>query len=170
MMQVKARWLLCAGCVGLVVAASPVAAQTVSCTVAATPMAFGGYDPSSPTALGPVTSTISAQCSVPPGSGNVSGFALSVALSTGASGSYAARRMSSSPPGSSVRYNIYTSAAPVAIWGDGSGGSVTVPMTFPKLTPGQGGRQSALAYGFVPPLQDVAVANYADTIMVIATW
>ena len=167
-MNAKARWLLCAG---LALAASQAHAQTVSCTISATPMAFGAYDPSSPTALGPVTATVAAQCSVPPGSGNVTGFTMSLALSTGSSGSYASRRMSSTPAGDTVNYNIYTGASPVAtVWGDGTGGSATVPLTIAKLTPGQSGQASATAYGFVPPLQNAAAADYADTIVVIATW
>ncbi len=170
-MQTMARMAMCSGCVGLSLVVAPVAAQSVSCTIAATPMAFGAYDPSSPAALGPVTATISVQCSVPPGSGNVTGLTMDVGLSTGSSGNYATRRMTSSPPGGTVRYNIYTSAgAAPAIWGDGSGGSATLPLTLPKLTPGQGSRASALAYGYVPSGQDVPAGDYGDTIMVIGTW
>jgi spore coat protein U-like protein len=151
-------------------AASQAQGQTVNCTISATPMAFGNYNPSSTTALGPATSTVTAQCSVPPGSGNVAGFTMSVALSTGSSGTYATRRMTSTPAMDTVSYNIFTSATRSAIWGDGSAGSVTVPLTIAKLTPGQSGAASAVAYGFVPPLQDVAAADYADTIAVIANW
>jgi spore coat protein U-like protein len=43
-------------------------------------------------------------------------------------------------------------------------------VTLPRLTPGQSGAAGAVAYGFVPPLQDVASAEYADTIAVIANW
>ena len=162
-------WRFTAGA-ALALAASNVVAQTVSCTISATPMAFGSYDPSSPTQMAPATSTIAAQCSVPPGSGNVTGFTMSVSLSTGSSGSYAARRMTSTPAMDTVQYNIFTSATRTSVWGDGTGGTTTVPVTLPRLTPGQSGAASAVAYGFVPPLQDVASAEYADTIAVIANW
>lgn len=156
---------------GLTLACASAAAQTVSCTISATPMAFGVYDPSSPVGLGPVTSTISVGCSVPPGSGNVTGFTLSLSLSTGSSNTYTERLMTSVPPRDTVRYNIYTSASPsgATVWGNGVD-SATVPLTIAKMTPGQSGRASALAYGFVAPLQNVASANYADVIVVTANW
>ena len=69
-----------------------------------------------------------------------------------------------------VQYNIFTSATRASVWGDGTGGTATVPVTLPRLTPGQSGAAGAVAYGFVPPLQDVASAEYADTIAVIANW
>lgn len=155
---------------GLAMACASANAQTVSCSITATPMAFGVYDPASPVGLGPVAATINVGCSVPPGGGNVTGLTVTLSLSTGSSNDYAQRRMTSVPPGYTVRYNIYTSASPSgAVWGNGAA-SATVPLTMPRITPGQTGAATATAYGFVPPLQDVAAANYSDVIVVTATW
>jgi len=165
---VLVRWAT--GVAAFALACATAGAQTVTCSITSTPMAFGVYDPGSPVGLGPVTSTIEVGCSVPPGSGNVAGFTMSLSLSTGSSGTYTERRMTSVPPRDTVRYNIYTSASPTAtVWGDGTG-SATVSLTIDKMTPGQSGRASALAYGFVPPLQNVAAGNYADVIVVTANW
>jgi len=148
-----------------------VAAQVVSCAISATPMAFGVYDPTSPSPLGPVTSTIDVGCSVPPGSGNVTGFPVNLSLSRGASPTYAPRHMTGVRTGGTVEYNVFTSASASQIWGDGSGGSVQVPVTIPKMTPGQAGRVSVVAYGFVRQRQLNADADdYVDTIVVIANW
>ena len=170
-----ARWAATAGaCLALGTVPSPAVAQSKAgppaCTISATPIAFGNYDPASPVRLGPVTSTISAQCSVPPGSGLVSGFVLTVSLSTGSSGAYAARLLRASRGPDVVRYNLFTSAAASTIWGDGTAGTATVSLVIPRMTPGQSGQGTALVFGYVPPLQDVAADNYADTVMVIATW
>jgi spore coat protein U-like protein len=162
----RGRWLWA----GLALVGAPTAAQTVNCTISATPMAFGTYDPSSTTALGPVTSTIAAQCTVPPGNPITNGFTMSVSLSTGSSGTYTPRRMTSTPPGGTVNYNLYTTATATTIWGDGTAGTATVALTIPKITPGQSGAASALAYGFVPPLQVAPPGDYADAISVIAVW
>ena len=168
-MRATGRCLLFVATAGVVMAAQGASAQTVSCAIAATPMAFGVHDPSLPERLGPVISSITVQCSVPPGSGNVSGFTLNLSLSTGGSGTYAQRAMTGTR-GGVVSYNIYTSASAGTIWGDGNLGSAAVTLTLPRMTPGQSGRASAVAYGFVPGLQDVAADDYADTIMVIANW
>ena len=163
-----------AAAAGLALAAPAAHAQprdrAIQCTVAATPIAFGNYNPTSPVPLGPVTSTISLQCSAPPGAGLVTGFTVAVALSTGSSGTYAARRLRAVAGPDTVRYNLYTNAAATTIWGDGTAGTMTVPLAIPRMTPGQSGSATALAYGYVPALQDVAADNYADTVMVIATW
>ena len=173
MREVTVRaWLLpsraCAA--GLVLLAGEVAAQMAECTISATPIDFGVYDPASPAGLGPVTMTVTVGCSVPPGSGNVTGFTASLSLSRGASAQYSERRMTGIRSGERVGYNIYTTANASTIWGDGSGGSVTQPVVIPRMTPGQSGRFNAQAYGFVRPLQDVAVDDYGDTLVVTLSW
>lgn len=163
------RRILCAGAASLVLLSEAAIAQTVSCAIAASPMAFGVHDPSLPGTLGPVTSSITVQCSVPPGTGNVGAFTLNLLLSTGGSGTYSQRLMTG-PGGDKVKYNIYTSANGSTVWGDGGPGSGVKSLTIPRLTPGQGGSVSAQAFAFVPGSQDVGAGDYRDTITVIANW
>jgi len=168
--RARTTWLHWTAAIGLSLAATNVVAQLATCTITATPMHFGVYEPMSPAPLGPVTSTIDVGCSVPPGSGNVTGFTLNLSLSRGAATSYAQRQMTGVAMRDPIGYNIYTTANATSIWGDGTGGSFTVAVTIPKMTPGQSGRVSAIAYGFIPPLQDVAADDYSDTIVVTANW
>jgi spore coat protein U-like protein len=137
------------------------AATTVSCTAAATGVAFGIYNPLA-TAGNASTGSVKVTCSGRgSGSANVT---LSVTLSPGLSNSYATRKMFSGA--NSLNYNLYWSTAYNQIIGDGSGGSFagsTQPFTVPA-----GGTNFATGtfYGLAPAGQDVAPGSYADVITV----
>jgi spore coat protein U-like protein len=148
--------------VGLALLAAPCrAATTVSCTAAATGVAFGIYNPLV-TAGNASTGSVKVTCSGRgTGSANVT---LSVTLSPGSSNSYATRKMLSGA--NSLNYNLYWSTAYNQIIGDGSGGSFagsTQPFTVPA-----GGSNFATGtfYGLAPAGQDVAPGSYADLITV----
>jgi spore coat protein U-like protein len=141
------------------------AATTVSCTAAATGIAFGNYSPLSATP-NQSTGTLKVTCTGRgTGSANVT---VNVTLSTGLSNSYATRTMLS---GASVlNYNIYWSTAYNQVVGDGSGGSF--PGSTQPFTVAAGGTNFATGtfYGLIPAGQDVAPGTYADVITVTVTY
>lgn len=122
-------------------------------------MSFGTYNAASPAAA-TANATITVACVNPANDLNP----FSIALSKGASSTYAPRTMTSGA--NTLDYNIYTTAAFVSIWGDGTGGTVTVDYN------GAGNPNSLnyTAYGQVPTGQYVTPAGYADTITVTVTY
>ena len=131
------------------------------CTITATTMPFGPYNPtnSSPT---DGSGTVKVICTV------VVGINLSwtVKMSTGASTTYSPRRMTNGA--ATLNYNIYTTNGYSTIWGDGSGttGFIsdsaflvigTTTSTYPM-------------YGRIPALQDARSGSYTDSIVVTVTY
>ncbi|MBS0399089.1 MAG: spore coat protein U domain-containing protein [Proteobacteria bacterium] len=140
-------------------------AVTVSCTTSVSSLAFGIYNPLSPSA-DTSTGSLSVTCTGQgPGSKSVS---VGVALSAGLSGSFATRRMFSGA--NTLDYNIYWSTAYTQVMGDGSGGSF--PGTAGPFTVfgGSSTTVTGTMYGRIPALQDVAPGSYADTIVVTVTY
>ena len=133
-----------------------------SCTVTATAVNFGIYNPLSGTpntAMGTVTVT----CTV-----IVIGLfeSWTVALSAGNSGNYTSRALAN---GSSILgYNLYTSAAYTNVWGDGSGSTslVTGNVTLAVGTT----QTNYTVYGVIPAGQDSAAGSYTDTIVVTLSY
>lgn len=123
-----------------------------TCTVTATPVAFGAYLPFS-AAPTDSTGTVSLHCGPPAD--------VVIALSTGGSGSYASRLMASG--GSHLNYQLYSNAARTTVWGDGTGGTVTVSESVT-------GSETSTVYGRIPALQGVAPGFYVDTITVTVTF
>lgn len=136
------------------------AAVNAACTVSVTGVAFGAYN----ALLGaPTNATGTIQMSCTGGSG---GGGYTVALSTGAGGSYGARRLSSG--GSTLSYQLYQDSAHTLIWGDGTGGSVI--FTGMDNIPSTGGADNFAIYGQLPARQAVAPGVYADSIIVTITF
>lgn len=144
--------------------AHPAAAVT-SCTATVTGIAFGIYNPLS---AAPASSTggITVNCTLL--SGPAVNDALTVTLTTGASGSYAARSMTSG--GSALNYNIYFSTAYQQVWGNGTGGSYYGVATLPLSPAAPTGIATGTFYGQVPALQDVVPGSYGDTIVVTVNY
>jgi len=138
----------------------PVYSQT--CSVTATSLAFGTYNP-----MSGLESDSSANISVVCQAVASLLVSYSVKLSSGSSGSIAARKMITS--GSQLSYQIYTDAAHTVIWGDGTSGSsyntgsyllsVLVPVT-----------NTYTAYGRIPALQNVYAGVYTDTLTVLVAY
>jgi len=126
-----------------------------TCTVGARPVAFGNYNPFNTTPLNR-TSRITVICN---GNGR-----FSVALSTGQSGAYNPRYMSSASTSDRLAYNLYTTAARVIIFGDGTAGTQTVSRNF------NNNRVNIRVYGQLPALENVASGIYADSIMATVTF
>jgi len=133
-----------------------------SCSVSATAVNFGLYDPLSGSAA-QSTGTVTIDCQV-----LLVGLFVNwtVALSTGSSGNYVARQLQSGA--NSLSYNLYTNAARTSVWGDGtSGTSVVSANAF--LTVGSN-TVNYTVYGSIPAAQDRPAGSYTDTLIVTMTY
>lgn len=130
------------------------------CFVSATSVAFGSYNefaPSPTDSVGNVSVTFHGTAGET--------VAYTIQLSAGSSGSYTSRRMR--PAGhhyGGLNYNLYTTAARTLVWGDGSGGSVTVNDAY-TLTGKQVTRNYPV-YGRIFARQKARVGTYSDYIVV----
>jgi spore coat protein U-like protein len=157
------------GVLALSLLGSPDLAQAgADCSVEATGVAFGVYDPFV-TTPDDAAGTITVTCVyVPPGTTNVS---YSVTLSPGMNSANAlARQMAAGTP--RLNYNVFDDSARSAVWGNGLGGTVlaTGAMT---VGPGVGnGTRTAThtVYGRIPALQDALPGNYLDTLVLSLTY
>lgn len=139
----------------------------VSCTVSATAVAFGVYDPLIGSPLDS-TGTVSVTCTItfPP---LVETVNYSIDLSAGG-GTFLARRMQAGT--NQLFYNLYTSAARTNIWGDGSGGTsdVSGAMTIGFFFWPSTRTNTHTVFGRIAAAQDVPPAAYSDTIVVTVTY
>ena len=130
------------------------AAQAATCSVTASTLAFGTYDPLSGT---PTDSTTTLNVSCTKGAPSSETVNYTIALSTG-SGSYVNRTMSS---GSQVmNYNLYTTNARTTVWGDGTGATVTSSNSFSLTTSTPTRNRNHTVYGRIPAGQDVGAGGY----------
>ncbi len=145
----------------LIVAASlllfPTAAAA-DCTMSVTSVAFGTYSPTAATALDG-TGGVRLDCRH-----NVTPI---VAIATGNSGTYTVRRMTSGT--SQLQYNLFTNAGRTIVWGNSTGGSVTLT---PPITQSVGLRRirEAPIYGRVSPGQNVRAGTYTDAMFVTVSF
>jgi spore coat protein U-like protein len=134
--------LLCA------LAAGGVLARPSCKDVSAGQLSFGAYDPLS-SAPADASSVITYSCS--------NSIRVAVSLS-GDGGGHSSPRTLNGPGGNHLLYDLYTSAARDVIWGDGSGGTVTL-----NVDPNG---HSVTVYGRIFALQGAAAGGYSDTIVV----
>jgi spore coat protein U domain-containing protein, fimbrial subunit CupE1/2/3/6 len=145
-----------------VVALSLIVSTTgqAACTISATGVAFGVYNPLSSSPADAV-GTITISCT------RMSSPAhYAIALGAGASGSYAGRAMRSGQ--TTLPYQLYTDAAHTVIWGDGSGGSEVVVGA--DNMPERGGTSTYSVYGRTPPRRPVGPGIYDDMIVMTVTF
>jgi spore coat protein U-like protein len=156
--------LLMAGLLSLLVAPGRAEAACngvgCSCTVTATAVSFGSYNPIAST-TNDATGTVQVTCTM------VIALAGSytIDISSGSSGNVAQRTLKQGA--NSLNYNLYTDPARSIVWGDGTGGSSHVSPTFTALLFVQ---QSVTVYGRIPAGQNVAAGVYGDTITVTVTY
>lgn len=131
-----------------------------SCTVTATGVSFGSYDPLSQVDNGS-TGTIRVVCTLILALGG----SFTIDLSTGASGSYTQRSLKKGA--STLAYNLFSDSAHSQIWGNGTGGSTQVSQSFTSLLIVD---RTLTVYGRIPAGQNVAAGAYADTIIVTVTY
>jgi spore coat protein U-like protein len=136
------------------------AAAHAACSVSASGVAFGVYNPlsSSPTNFsGSVTFT----CTAGSGTGPYT-----IALSAGGGGSFAGRKMSNGVNG--MAYQLYLDAGDTRIWGDGTGGSSIFTGT--DNVPVSGGGYAITVYGQIPARLAVSPGTYTDMIIVTISY
>ncbi|MFM0178067.1 spore coat U domain-containing protein [Paraburkholderia aspalathi] len=145
--------LLAPGCAALTTSAGSfgfTASATVvnNCLISATNVAF--------TSTGVLSSALNASGAITARCTN--GDAYQIALSSGLSGSVAARQMQRAGGGGAVNYQLYTDAAHTSAWGDGTAGTTMATGT------GSGNAVSITVYGRVPAQTTPMPGNYSDTI------
>jgi spore coat protein U-like protein len=120
-----------------------------ACTISAADLTFGVYSTISGANLDG-TSTIQVKCTL--------NAAYAVGLNAGstAGGTIAARLMTDGS--STLGYNLYTSNARTTVWGDGAGGSSTVPGTGTGLT------ANLTIYGRIAGVQNVHAGSFSDSV------
>jgi spore coat protein U-like protein len=139
----------------------PALALLQTCTVSATPVAFGSYNPSSPTALAG-SGTVTLTCT-----GLVSLLdSWTISLSTGNSGNYASSQMTAGAK--SLLYNLYTGPSLSQVWGNGTAGTGTVS-DMETLVIGTSVFNYTV-YGQVNALQDQPPQTYTDVITVTVNY
>jgi spore coat protein U-like protein len=132
-----------------------------SCSVATTAAAFGNYNPTSVTAIA-TTGNVAVTCSA------LVVFSASyvISMNAGNSGSFTTRFMNFT--GNHLDYNLYTQSAHTTVWGDGTGGTVTVSDSYTAV--GLSQTRNYTVYGLLPALQALRAGNYTDTITVTVTY
>jgi spore coat protein U-like protein len=129
-----------------------VSATVISvCSVAATPLVFGNYNPVSATPLD-ATSTVLASCPL--------ALPYTVGLDDGANASGGQRRMALLT--NHLSYELYSDASRVQRWGSSGGELVSGT--------GNGAVQSLTVYGRVAAGQAVPAGAYLDTVTVTITF
>ena len=138
------------------------------CSVTASGVAFGTYDPSIATP-DDSTGSVVVTCTYT-GPGGVDTANYTVTLSTGTSGSYAPRVLAAGT--SQLDYNLFRDAARTQVWGNASAGTTIITGSL-KVGPGRGnGTRTAthVVYGRIPQLQDADTGDYTDSILVTLTF
>jgi spore coat protein U-like protein len=139
-----AIWLLCA---------TSASAQSPSCTISVTSVAFGNYNVFTTTA-DDSTGTITYRC-------NAQAANISISLSDGSSSTFSPRTLRK---GSEIlQYNLYRNAARTTIWGDGTGGT----SLYTQANPPNNSNVSVTIYARIPAQQDVSAGAYSDTVSAV---
>ena len=128
-------------------------AQSPSCTISVTSVAFGNYNVFTTTA-DDSTGTITFRC-------NAAAANISISLSDGSSSTFSPRTLRK---GSEIlQYNLYRNAARTNIWGDGTGGT----SVYSNANPPNNSNVNLTIYGRIPAQQDVSAGNYTDTVSAV---
>lgn len=126
------------------------------CIIAATPLAFGNYDPTSSTDLD-TTATISVTCTL------AAAYNIGLDAGGGSGASVTTRKMTRALNTDTLNYGIYQNAGRSTVWGN-TIGTNTVAST------GLGILQTFTAYGRAPALQPQPAGGYADTVNITVTY
>ena len=164
----RGAWSAPAAALGLLALLPGAALAAMNCTVSATGVAFGVYDPVL-TVPDDTTGTIAVTC-VYTGPGGADDTNYSVALSTGGSQSYLPRRLAAGA--ARMNYNLFRDAGRTQVWGNGTGGTSLVTGNI-KVGPGAGNNSRTVnhtVFGRIPAQQDPDAGNYADSILVTLTF
>lgn len=144
-------------------------ARAHTCTVVATPLAFGGYaSPAGPR----VDSTASVQVNCTPTYLLLAcSVSYTLSISHGNVGTPGARQMAAGA--GRLRYDLYNNAARTIPWGDGGGGggvvggSITSGLLGLVCAPGT---RNHTVYGRIPASQNVPSGLYQDQVVLTITY
>lgn len=125
-----------------------------SCSISATNLAFGNFDPLLGTALD-ATSTIDVTCS----SGDTYDIGLDAGTATGAT--VTTRAMTSGV--NTLNYALYSDSGRLTNWGN-------TPATDTVSGTGTGAAQTLTVYGRIPAQASAVIGTYSDTITVTVTY
>lgn len=128
-------------------------AQSPSCTISVTSVAFGNYNVFT-TTPDDSNGTITYRC-------NSSAVNISISLSDGSSSTFSPRTLRKD--GEILSYNLYRNAARTQIWGNGTGGT----SVYTRANPPNNQNVNVTVYGRIPALQDVSAGNYSDTVSAV---
>jgi spore coat protein U-like protein len=147
---------------------APGAMAASDCSVSASGVAFGVYDPTLATPDDSTGSVVVTCTYTGPGGTDTADY--TVTLSAGTSGSFAPRKLTDGA--SRLDYNLFRDAARTQVWGNASAGTAIITGSL-KVGPGNGnGTRTAthVVYGRIPQLQDADTGNYTDSILVTLTF
>ncbi|MEO8999381.1 MAG: spore coat U domain-containing protein [Rhodanobacter sp.] len=145
--------------------------HAATCTISATGISFGSYDPTSGTAV-TANGSLSFTCN-----NTLLGDTVTVTASTGSSGSYTNRTLVLGAQ--KLNYNIYVDSGYTSVFGNGTGGSYYLYACYGlgsgSPCPVTGGYPSGTTftgamYGLLPAGQDVSAGTYSDTITLTLTF
>jgi spore coat protein U-like protein len=137
------------------------ATVAASCTIAASPLDFGGYDPIIAHAATPLdgTGTVAVTC--------ITGFSATITLGQGvnpdggSSDTTPLRRMTDGAS-NYLSYSLYQDASRSTLWGNTAGTGLTVT--------GTGLADSRTVYGRLSAGQNVPAGSYSDTVIATVTF
>lgn len=130
-----------------------------SCSVGTTAVAFGTYVPTAQkTANGNVAVTCSALV--------IFTVSYVISMAKGNSATYTPRFMNMA--GVHLNYNLYTTAGFTSIWGDTTGGTVTVSDSYTSI--GLSTTRNYTVFGRIPISQFVNTGTYTDAVLVTVTY
>lgn len=132
------------------------ATVVASCTVSATDLGFGNYDPLSGSHT-TATSTVTVRCSLE------APFDIGLDAGTGSGATITVRRMTLAADTETLDYGLFSNATHTTNWGD-TVGVDTVSGT------GTGLDATFSVYGRLPAGQNQPVGSYSDTITVTVTY
>ncbi len=141
-------------------------ARAVDCAVFTAGIAFGVYDPTLATPTD-AAGSVRLQCRHTRGGATRVNYG--IALSAGNSGEFAQRQMRAGAD--ILSYNLFSSAARILVWGDGTQGSGLVSGSL-LVNPGSLSVVEAVhpIYGRMLAQQPANTGNYADTVLVTVTF
>lgn len=125
-----------------------------SCSVSATDLAFGNYNPISGAALDGATS-ISVTCT------NGTSYNVGISAGGGAGATTASRKMTNGA--NTLNYTLYRDAGRTNVWGD-----IVSTDTLPGT--GSGAAQPIDVYGRIPGGQTAPSGGYTDTVTITVTY
>ncbi len=130
-----------------------------SCSVGTTAVTFGTYVPTTlKTANGNVAVTCSALV--------IFTVSYVISMAKGNSATYTPRFMSL--VSNQLNYNLYTTGAFTSIWGDATGGTVTVSDSYTSV--GLSTTRNYTVFGRIPASQFVTPGTYTDSVLVTVTY